>query len=394
MNSDIRISLDFFRHPKTKKLKKRLGADGVFALQALWVFTAQSRTNGILEGMDKEDVELAADWYGEEGVFADTLLAIGFLDYSDGVYSIHDWQVHNSYAATEEERRDQSRFARLAAVNRAAYQELRSKGINAITSEQYKELTCIKRPRGNDMLTTPERPSNDRQTTVKATVNDALSPNQTKPNQTKKRIESVNYTDSCPVGFESAPDLQLETDLPADPDTEKQAEQDEAVQDLDESKLPESVLPQETGQNTRQKPKLDIPAVVSAYHEELPMLEKIRLNKAGEVISKHLVKALNARSRESPEFRNVESWRKLFAAIRDRMPFLTGKKTDFRATLLWISGSGNFEKILNGNYVSNGPNTGSRQSDSNLRVCQEFVERMRQKERHGGNMCIDIGRFS
>ena len=47
MNTDIRLSTDFFGNVKVKKLKKRLGADGVLALIALWAYCAKMRNRRI-----------------------------------------------------------------------------------------------------------------------------------------------------------------------------------------------------------------------------------------------------------------------------------------------------------------------------------------------------------
>ena len=104
MNIDIRLSLEFFDHPKSKKLKKRLGIEGVMALLKLWAWTAGNRPNGMLTGLDAEAVELAADWDGEEGAFVSTLLDLRLLDDDDGTFAIHDWEDHQAYASKSEER--------------------------------------------------------------------------------------------------------------------------------------------------------------------------------------------------------------------------------------------------------------------------------------------------
>lgn len=69
MNCDIRLSTEFWQHPKTRKLAKRLGLEGVRSLQILWLWAARNRPDGNLGGMDWEDIELAADWQGEERAF-------------------------------------------------------------------------------------------------------------------------------------------------------------------------------------------------------------------------------------------------------------------------------------------------------------------------------------
>ena len=57
MNTDIRLSIGFWQHPKTRKTAKRLGLEGVRSLQILWLWAAINRPDGILSGMDWEDRE-------------------------------------------------------------------------------------------------------------------------------------------------------------------------------------------------------------------------------------------------------------------------------------------------------------------------------------------------
>jgi hypothetical protein len=61
----------------------------------LWV--ADNRPDGNLRGMTSEDVEIAANWTGDSGVFAKTLAEVRFVDGSEGAYCIHDWTEHNAW---------------------------------------------------------------------------------------------------------------------------------------------------------------------------------------------------------------------------------------------------------------------------------------------------------
>lgn len=119
MNIDIRLSLDFFDHPKSKKLKKRLGLEGVMALLKLWAWTAGNRPGGMLTGLDAEAVELAADWDGEDGTFVSTLLDLRLLDDADGTFAIHDWEDHQAYASKSEERSSKAKKAAEARWSKA-----------------------------------------------------------------------------------------------------------------------------------------------------------------------------------------------------------------------------------------------------------------------------------
>lgn len=79
-NTDIRISIGFWDHPKTVKLERRAGLEGVKALLMLWQWVAQYEPSGYLYGMDEEGLEIAARWQGESGKLAKTLLELKFID--------------------------------------------------------------------------------------------------------------------------------------------------------------------------------------------------------------------------------------------------------------------------------------------------------------------------
>ncbi len=112
MNKDIRLSVDFFQHHKTKRLKRKLGLEGIIALQQLWCYAAKNRPKGSLTDMDAEDIASICDWDGDDQELVSCLCDIGFLEQCDeGIYHIHDWESHNPYAAYAEERSESARKA-------------------------------------------------------------------------------------------------------------------------------------------------------------------------------------------------------------------------------------------------------------------------------------------
>lgn len=139
MNTDIRLSVGFWQHPKTKKIAKRLGLEGVRSLQILWMWAATNRPEGNLSGMDWEDIELAADWQGEDQVFFTHCLGM-WIDETNTGYVLHDWKDHNSWASQVEERNDTSRFSRLSQVNRTAFEKLKAAGFTGISKDDYERV--------------------------------------------------------------------------------------------------------------------------------------------------------------------------------------------------------------------------------------------------------------
>lgn len=112
---DIRLSLGFWDHWKTVTLEAELGLQAVKALQRLWCFTAQYKPSGVLTGMPRKAVAIAAKYEGDKDKFIDTLVELRFIDFDGESFSMHDWEDHNGFAATAEQR---SEVARKAATSR------------------------------------------------------------------------------------------------------------------------------------------------------------------------------------------------------------------------------------------------------------------------------------
>ena len=137
MNKDIRVANSFKRSRKRRKLHRALGNDGVVGLIFLWMEAAEFRIDGVLHGYTAEDIAIAADWDGDEAMFVDTLIKIGFLDFDGETYAIHDWHVHNGYAMGAKSRSDIARFKRMSQVYPALWRSLRDDGMVAISSIEY-----------------------------------------------------------------------------------------------------------------------------------------------------------------------------------------------------------------------------------------------------------------
>lgn len=116
MSSDIRIATGFFAHPKTTKLRRRLGDAGILALLRLWAFAGENRTKGVLYELDDEDICIASGWEGEPQLFIETLVELHWLDRAGDkkVLKIHDWETHQPWICTADERSAKARAAAAA----------------------------------------------------------------------------------------------------------------------------------------------------------------------------------------------------------------------------------------------------------------------------------------
>jgi hypothetical protein len=140
MNADIRLSVKFWDHPKTIKLSKRLGLEGIRSLQVLWLWAAQEHPDGNLFGMEIEDIEIAADWNNEEGAFVQALVDLRWFDVVEGGYALHDWKDHNPWAASAERRSDEGRFNRIKSTCPNIAQALHILGYESISRTEYDDL--------------------------------------------------------------------------------------------------------------------------------------------------------------------------------------------------------------------------------------------------------------
>jgi hypothetical protein len=118
MAKDIRISISFLAHRKRKKLEKILGLGATGWLINLWLSTSMNHPKGILDGMTEFDIAIDAGFEGNHEEFVQALVDVGFLEVSNGVYSIHDWEKHQPWVFHSEERSEIARNAANAKWNR------------------------------------------------------------------------------------------------------------------------------------------------------------------------------------------------------------------------------------------------------------------------------------
>jgi len=167
MNTDIRLSITFKNHRKRKKLRMLLGPDSTDYLLDLWLSVALERPTGDLYGLDEVDIAIMAGYPNDPNTFVSTLVDTGFIDVSyDGDkkhYSLHDWVDHNGWASAAADRQDKARFSQLARWFPSIHSELKRKGVNALTAEEYRYYTSAIRPY-NDRITTENESLNEMNT--------------------------------------------------------------------------------------------------------------------------------------------------------------------------------------------------------------------------------------
>jgi hypothetical protein len=104
MNSDFRVSVSLPSHPKAFKLMRRCGDVAFYNLVKFWSYVAQNKPDGILKGLEQDDIEIASGWSGQCSEFYQALLDLCFIEYRDGILVVHDWEDHNGYACHAKQR--------------------------------------------------------------------------------------------------------------------------------------------------------------------------------------------------------------------------------------------------------------------------------------------------
>lgn len=136
MADDARISTALPSHPKTRKLKRRLGAEGCWSLTCLILWAANNHSDGSLAGMTDEDIELACDWEGQPGAFVQALVEVRFLEGETNSHTIHDWSEHQAWVVSRSARIEKAKKAAAARWGIDARSRKRSKdGVEDVPKE-------------------------------------------------------------------------------------------------------------------------------------------------------------------------------------------------------------------------------------------------------------------
>lgn len=126
MAEDLRLYSDFFQHPKTQMLRRRLGSEGVLALLQLWTAAANNYPDGDLAGKTDEFLEMAAGWTLEPTALTKSLRELAFLDGEEGDSRLHNWAERQPYTSKRPERQEHGKKAADARWKKAQNNQKRS----------------------------------------------------------------------------------------------------------------------------------------------------------------------------------------------------------------------------------------------------------------------------
>ena len=110
MSTDFRLQADFLSHHKVRRLRARLGPDGVLAWLGLIGYAAANKPDGRLTGLNADDIALVAGWDGEQD-FTATLVELHLVDRHGKTFSLHNWSKRQPWVMASEERRAKAQKA-------------------------------------------------------------------------------------------------------------------------------------------------------------------------------------------------------------------------------------------------------------------------------------------
>lgn len=317
---DARLSVEFPRHPKTKKIVRRLGPAGGYAVVCLILWARSNRPDGDLSGMTSEDIELSVDWTGEPDALVREMADVGFLDGSEKSYRLHDWSKHQPWSAGEETRSLKAKWNAIKRHHGEAEADRKVPEWAAIRSTEN-----VEKGDANSI-------END------AASNAASTEEDEKPPATSIAISiATEQAQQCTGGARRIAPFPSPSPLPTSKDQSPIGDLSPATA----APLPDDPQSEET--DPPGVPPCPVKRIIAAYHEALPELPAVR------AFPETAERMLRTRWREEPERQSVEWWRSFFGYVRT-CPFLVGGRTDFTADLIWLVRPSNFAKVLNGNY--------------------------------------------
>lgn len=106
----LNLDLNFFDHPKVKRLRAAIGPEAEIYLLRLWAYAGRFHAaTGNLKGYTSAEIEALAEWKGESGKMLQAMLRVGFLEPGN---KIHDWREHEGHLIIFKERAQQAAATR------------------------------------------------------------------------------------------------------------------------------------------------------------------------------------------------------------------------------------------------------------------------------------------
>lgn len=109
----LNLDLDFFDHPKTRRLVGLLGRGSEVLLLRLWCYCGRYHfRDGRLAGYSPQEIESICAWWGQAGRAIEAFVRVGFLEAMPDGYLVHDWDQWQGHFAVYHDRAKKAASAR------------------------------------------------------------------------------------------------------------------------------------------------------------------------------------------------------------------------------------------------------------------------------------------
>jgi len=116
----LNLDLEYFDHPKTRRLVGLLGRNAEVLPLRLWNYCGRFHSeDGRLTGYSAQEIESLVEWWGRPGEALSAMIKVGFIQpLSDG-FIIHDWKNHQGHIKALRDRASHAAKQRWALVRSA-----------------------------------------------------------------------------------------------------------------------------------------------------------------------------------------------------------------------------------------------------------------------------------
>lgn len=109
----LNLDLDYFEHPKTRRLVGLLGRGSEAFPLRLWCYCGKYHPgDGRLSDYSVQEIESVLCWYGQPGQLIEAMVKVGFIHKDSKGYYVHDWLTHSGHLSAFKERATKGAKAR------------------------------------------------------------------------------------------------------------------------------------------------------------------------------------------------------------------------------------------------------------------------------------------
>lgn len=120
----LNFDLDYFDHPKTKRLIGMLGKGSEVLPVRVWVFCGKFYPErGRLAGYSAHEIESIVGWWGKPGEMMEAMVKVGFMEHEGQDFVVHDWKDHAGHLIEFKKRAQVAAKARWDAIGKKSAED-------------------------------------------------------------------------------------------------------------------------------------------------------------------------------------------------------------------------------------------------------------------------------